>query len=102
MAKNNNQLKITLCSSCLCTVPGTCFLCPGCPSDLGLDETDSGKDCIGRSRNEGSAACVETTAYALLALREAEDTQFIVCLAQWLIKIRSGTGGFYSSQVSIN
>ena len=47
---------------------------------------------------EGSAACVETTAYTLLSLLEAEDTQFTACLAQWLVKIRGSTGGFYSSQ----
>ncbi len=57
-------------------------------------------DCNGRPRAEGSAACVETTAYALLALRQVEgEDQFTVCLAQWLIRIRGDSGGFYSSQV---
>lgn len=85
--------------TCTRAVPGTCFLCPRCPADSDRDETDRERDCIGRLREEGSAACVETSAYALLALREARDSQFTVCLAQWLLKIRSGSGGFYSSQV---
>ena len=84
------------------TDPGTCFLCPGCPSDRPSGGSDEGVDCAGRPRSEGSAACVETTAYSLLALREVEDSQFTVCLAQWLIKIRGESGGFYSSQVSVD
>lgn len=80
------------------TDPGSCFLCPSCPSDR--SSSSSGEmDCSGRPRAEGSASCVETTAYALLALREAKETQFTVCLAQWLIKIRGSSGGFFSSQV---
>lgn len=82
------------------TDPGTCFLCPGCPNNRAGTADNDDMDCVGRPRAEGSAACVETTAYALLALREADDTQFIVCLAQWLIRIRGDSGGFYSSQVS--
>ncbi len=80
--------------------PGACFLCPGCPSDRSEGVREDGMDCSGRPRAEGSAACVETTAYALLALREVEGgDQFTVCLAQWLLKIRGNSGGFYSSQV---
>ena len=43
--------------------------------------------------------CVETTATALLALLAVEDTELTVCLAQWLVQIKSASGGFYSSQV---
>ncbi|XP_064400639.1 C3 and PZP-like alpha-2-macroglobulin domain-containing protein 8 [Halichondria panicea] len=83
------------------TYPGTCFLCPGCPSDRPSTPQD-GTDCSGRPRAEGSAACVETTAYALLALRQVEgENQFTVCLAQWLIRIRGDSGGFYSSQDTV-
>ena len=81
-----------------CSDPGTCFVCDQCPGD---ERTrDDGMDCQGRPNNEGSAACVETTAYTLLALLEAEDEEDTVCLAQWLVRIRSGHGGFWSSQVS--
>ncbi len=79
------------------TDPGTCFLCNECPSDT--EETVEGEDCVGRPRAEGSAACVETTAYALLALRAGGETQGTVCLARWLVRIRSGNGGYWSSQV---
>ena len=76
-------------------------MCNTCPSDRprSSDTGAADDECAGRPSGEGSAACVETTAYALLALLEAEDTSHTVCLAQWLIRIRSGTGGFYSSQV---
>ena len=83
--------------------PGACFVCNTCPSDRpSSSESEAAADeCDGRPSGEGSAACVETTAYALLALLEAEDTTSTVCLAQWLVRIRSGTGGFYSSQVQL-
>ena len=76
-------------------------MCNTCPSDRPASSSNTGAadECAGRPSGEGSAACVETTAYALLALLEAEDTMSTVCLAQWLVRIRSGTGGFYSSQV---
>ena len=45
--------------------------------------------------------CVETTATALAALVTVEDTELTVCLAQWLVQIKSASGGFYSSQVTI-
>ena len=57
--------------------------------------------CPSRPRGEGSAVCVETTAIALLALVAVEDTELSVCLAQWLVQIKSASGGFYSSQVTI-
>ena len=85
---------------CQHTVPGACFLCNECPDNTRSgDSGDQGTDCTGRSQSEGSAACVETTGYALLALLEGGDTQNTVCLAQWLVRIRSGNGGFWSSQV---
>ena len=83
------------------TDAGACFVCDGCPNVEEERRSEEGPECASRPRSEGSAACVETTAYTLLALLEAEDTQFTVCLAQWLVRIRSGSGGFYSSQVEI-
>ena len=84
------------------TDPGACFVCNTCPSDTDSDsDSCEGYECSGRPTGEGSAACVETTAYTLLALMEAEETDSTVCLAQWLVRIRSGNGGFYSSQVYI-
>ena len=80
-------------------VSGACFLCNECPGNT--HSGDQGTDCTGRPRSEGSAACVETTGYALLAILEGGDTQNTVCLAQWLVRIRSGNGGFWSSQVCI-
>ena len=80
------------------TVAGACFLCNECPSVA--EEEEEGEDCTGRSRSEGSAACVESTAYALLALLRIGETQYVPCLAQWLVKVRSASGGFRSSQVS--
>ncbi len=81
--------------------PGACFVCNTCPSDRpsSSDSRAADGECVGHPSGEGSAACVETTAYALHTLLEAEDTSHTVCLAQWLVRIRSGTGGFYSSQV---
>ncbi len=64
-----------------------------------MEDREEGEDCVGRPKAEGSAACVETTAYALLALRAAGDTRSTVCLARWLVRIRSGNGGYWSSQV---
>ena len=78
--------------------PGACFLCNDCPSDEEDDSPDPAS-CPSRPRGEGSASCVETTAYALRALLEYGDTEKTVCLAEWLIQIKSGSGGFYSSQV---
>ena len=75
-------------------------MCNECPDDTRSGDSGvQGADCIGRPRSEGSAACVETTAYALLALLEGGDTEPTVCLAQWLVRIRSGSGGYWSSQV---
>lgn len=93
---------------CICVFnnhsdPGACFVCNTCPSDrqsTSSRASDEG-ECSSRPSGEGSAACVETTAYALLALLEAEDTTSTLCLAQWLVRIRSGSGGFYSSQVHV-
>ena len=88
---------------CLCSDGGACFVCNTCPSDRdGRSDNIGGADCAGRPTGEGSAACVETTAYTLLALLEAEDTESTVCLSQWLVRIRSGNGGFYSSQVRVH
>ena len=47
-----------------------------------------------------SSDCVETTAYTLLALLEAGETDRTGCLAQWLIKQQNSFGSFGSSQVS--
>ena len=80
--------------------PGACFLCNSCPDDE--EEEDQGSstaDCPSRPRGEGSASCVETTAYALEALLHVRDTEKTVCLARWLVQIKSASGGFYSSQV---
>ena len=44
--------------------------------------------------------CVETTAYTLLALLEAGETDRTACLAQWLIKQQNSFGSFGSSQVN--
>ena len=79
--------------------PGACFLCNDCPSDEDSDSADPAS-CPSRPRGEGSSSCVETTAYALRALLAVGDREKTVCLAQWLIQIKSGSGGFYSSQVS--
>ena len=82
--------------------PGACFICNDCPDDdEEEDSTANNSTCSSRPRGEGSSSCVETTAYALKALLAVEDTQTAVCLAQWLIQIKSGSGGFYSSQVCI-
>ena len=79
--------------------PGACFLCNDCPSDEDSDSADPAS-CPSRPRGEGSSSCVETTAYALRALLAVGDREKTVCLAQWLVQIKSGSGGFYSSQVS--
>ena len=84
----------------LCAVPGACFLCNDCPSDEEDSDTPDPASCPSRPRGEGSSSCVETTAYALRALLAVGDREKTVCLAQWLIQIKSGSGGFYSSQVS--
>ena len=81
--------------------PGACFLCNGCPDDDEEEDQDSNaEDCPSRPRGEGSASCVETTAYALQTLVMVRDTELTVCLAQWLVQIKSASGGFYSSQVN--
>jgi alpha-2-macroglobulin len=79
------------------TYPGACFLCNDCPSD---DDTDSADpaSCPSRPRGEGSSSCVETTAYALRALLAVGDSEKTVCLARWLVQVKSASGGFYSSQ----
>ena len=102
MTLHFETLHILMFCFCFCQhiVPGACFLCNECPdSTRSGDSGGQGTDCTGRPRSEGSAACVETTGYALLALLEGGDTQHTVCLAQWLVRIRSGNGGFWSSQV---
>ena len=66
---------------------GACFVCNTCPSDRdGSSDSSGGADCARRPKGEGFVACVETTAFTLLALLEAEDTESIVCLAQWLVR----------------
>ena len=79
--------------------PGACFLYNDCPSDEDSDSADPAS-CPSRPCGEGSSSCVETTAYALRALLAVGDRGKTVCLAQWLVQIKSGSGGFYSSQVS--
>ena len=80
-------------------VPGGCFLCNTCPGD---SPKPKGVDCFGNSNSESSAACVETTAYTLLALLAAKDSSYTVCLAQWLVTVRNRDGGYWSSQVHVH
>ena len=70
-------------------VPGTRFAC---------DTSGSGR-C--GSYYERSSVCVETTAYTLLAMLHSGDTDKTMCLARWLVMIRNGAGGYYSSQVRL-
>ena len=91
---------VLLLSSSRSPDPGACFLCNSCPDDEEADQDSSTADCPSRPRGEGSASCVETTAWALLTLTSFGDTELTVCLAQWLVQIKSASGGFYSSQVS--
>ena len=70
-------------------VPGTCFAC----------DTSANGRC--GSYRERSSVCVETTAYTLLAMLHSGDTDKTLCLARWLVMIRNGAGGYYSSQVRL-
>lgn len=95
---------ISLLSACITNVladPSACFVCNRCPTNGNSSDASGGVDCVGLPKGEGSAACVETTAYTLLALLEAGDTESTVCLTQWLVMIRRRSGGFYTSQVFI-
>ena len=70
--------------------PGACFAC-----DLSRQSCGSYY-----ASSERSSVCVESTAYTLLALLTSGDIDNTVCLSNWLVKIRNGAGGYYSSQVS--
>jgi CD109 antigen len=78
--------------------PNSCFLCNDCPDDADSDSDSNRTECSSKPRLEGSPSCVETTAYALRALLQVGDEEKTACLAQWLVQIKSGNGGFYSSQ----
>ncbi len=86
---NYSIIIITIPFSTMIIDPGTCFACDMSRTECSLYFVNS----------ERSSVCVETTAYTLLALLSTGDTESTVCLSQWLVRIRNGAGGYYSSQV---
>ena len=81
------------------TDPGTCYVCNSCTF---RDNGQSSQMCEGETPHSDriTSDCVETTAYTLLALLEAGETDRTACLAQWLIKQQNSFGTFGSSQVN--